>query len=147
MNASTFACQTGILLYGAPGTGKTLLAKALANQSEANFISVKGPQLLSMWVGESERAVREVLSQSPARQPRVWCSSMNWTPSHRNVAAADQPARVTERVVSQMLTELDGIEELKGVVILAATNRFGPDRFRSVAPGPVRPVVRDARAR
>lgn len=111
----------GILLHGAPGTGKTLLAKALARQSEANFISIKGPQLLSMWVGESERAVREVFHKARQAAPCiVFFDELDAIAPQRGGGGN----QVTERVVSQMLTELDGIEELKGVVILAATNRL-----------------------
>ncbi|MCX6054966.1 MAG: CDC48 family AAA ATPase [Chloroflexi bacterium] len=112
----------GILLYGPPGTGKTLLAKAVAHQSEANFISVKGPQLLSMWVGESERAVREVFHK--ARQAAPCIIFFDEIEALAPLRGAGGDSQVTERVVSQMLTELDGIEELKGVVVLAATNRL-----------------------
>ena len=111
----------GILLYGAPGTGKTLLAKALAKQSEANLISIKGPQLLSMWVGESERAVREVFHKARQAAPCiVFFDELDAIAPQRGGGGN----QVTERVVSQLLTELDGIEELNGVVILAATNRL-----------------------
>jgi transitional endoplasmic reticulum ATPase len=112
----------GILLHGPPGTGKTLLAKAVAHQSEANFISVKGPQLLSMWVGESERGVREVFHKARQAAPCiVFFDEIEALAPHRGGGGDSQ---VTERVVSQLLTELDGIEELKGVVVLAATNRL-----------------------
>jgi transitional endoplasmic reticulum ATPase len=112
----------GILLYGPPGTGKTLLAKAVAHQSEANFISVKGPQLLSMWVGESERGVREVFHKARQAAPCiVFFDEIEAIAPQRGGGGDNQ---VTERVVSQLLTELDGIEELKGVVVLAATNRL-----------------------
>lgn len=112
----------GILLYGAPGTGKTLLAKALARESEANFISVKGPQLLSMWVGESERGVREVFRKARQAAPCiVFFDEIDAVAPQRGGGGDNQ---VTERVVSQLLTELDGIEELKGVVVVAATNRM-----------------------
>jgi transitional endoplasmic reticulum ATPase len=112
----------GVMLYGPPGTGKTLLAKALARQSEANFISVKGPQLLSMWVGESERGVREVFRKARQAAPCiVFFDEIDALAPQRGGGADNQ---VTERVVSQLLTELDGIEELKGVVVLAATNRL-----------------------
>jgi transitional endoplasmic reticulum ATPase len=112
----------GILLHGAPGTGKTLLAKALASESEANFIAVKGPQLLSMWVGESERAVREVFKKAKQAAPCiVFLDELDALAPRRGGGGDSQ---VTERVVSQLLTELDGIEELKGVVVLAATNRL-----------------------
>jgi transitional endoplasmic reticulum ATPase len=111
----------GILLYGAPGTGKTLLAKALARESEANFIAVKGPQLLSMWVGESERGVREVFRKARQAAPCiVFFDEIDALAPQRGGAGESQS---TERVVSQLLTDLDGIEELRGVVILAATNR------------------------
>jgi transitional endoplasmic reticulum ATPase len=112
----------GILLHGAPGTGKTLLAKALARESEANFIAVKGPQLLSMWVGESERAVREVFKKAKQAAPCIVFLDEVDALAPRRGAGGD--SQVTERVVSQLLTELDGIEELKGVVVLAATNRL-----------------------
>jgi transitional endoplasmic reticulum ATPase len=112
----------GILLHGPPGTGKTLLAKALARESEANFIAVKGPQLLSMWVGESERGVREVFRKARQAAPCiVFFDEMDALAPLRGGGGDSQ---VTERVVSQLLTELDGIEELKGVVVLAATNRL-----------------------
>jgi len=112
----------GILLYGPPGTGKTLLAKAVAKESEANFISVKGPQLLSMWVGESERGVREVFRKARQAAPCVVFLDELDALAPRRGAGGD--SHVTERVVSQLLAEMDGIEELKGVVVLAATNRM-----------------------
>lgn len=111
----------GILLYGPPGTGKTLLAKALAHESEANFIAIKGPQLLSMWIGESERGVREVFRKARQAAPCiVFFDEMDALTPPRGGG----DGQATERVVSQFLTELDGIEELKGVVVLAATNRL-----------------------
>jgi transitional endoplasmic reticulum ATPase len=113
---------TGILLHGAAGTGKTLLAKALAQESEANFIAVKGPQLLSMWVGESERGVREVFRKARQAAPCIVFFDEIDALVPRRGSAADTQA--TERVVSQLLSELDGIEELKGVAVLAATNRM-----------------------
>jgi transitional endoplasmic reticulum ATPase len=112
----------GILLYGPPGTGKTLLAKALSHESEVNFIAVKGPQLLSMWVGESERGVREVFRKGRQAAPCIiFFDEIDALAPQRGGAGENQ---VSERVVSQLLTELDGIEELKGVVVLAATNRL-----------------------
>ncbi|MBI3967092.1 MAG: ATP-dependent zinc metalloprotease FtsH, partial [Chloroflexi bacterium] len=102
--------------------GKTLLAKALAGESEANFIAVKGPQLLSMWVGESERAVREVFKKARQAAPCIiFLDELDALAPRRGAGGGSQ---VTERVVSQLLTELDGIEELKGVVVLGATNRL-----------------------
>jgi transitional endoplasmic reticulum ATPase len=111
----------GIMLHGAPGTGKTLLAKALAHESEVNFISVRGPQLLSMWVGESERGVREIFRKARQVSPCiVFFDEIDAIAPRRGGGEG----AVVERVVSQFLTELDGIEDLKGVVVLGATNRL-----------------------
>ena len=115
----------GILLQGPPGCGKTLLAKAVAHRSEANFIAVKGPALMSMYVGESERGVREVFKKARQAQPCIVFFDEIDARAPRRGAGAE--SGVAERVVSQMLTELDGIEELRGVMVLAATNR--PDRL------------------
>ncbi|MBI5286543.1 MAG: CDC48 family AAA ATPase, partial [Deltaproteobacteria bacterium] len=113
----------GVLLYGAPGTGKTLLAKALATESEVNFISIKGPEILSKWIGESERGVREVFHKAKQASPCiVFFDEIDSLAPHRGLGVGD--SHVTERVISQFLTEMDGIEELKGVVVLAATNRM-----------------------
>ena len=112
----------GILLYGPPGTGKTLIAKAVANESEANFISIKGPELISKWVGESEKGVREVFRKARAAAPCViFFDEVDAIAPKRKSGESD--SQVTERVVSQLLTEMDGLEELKGVVVLGATNR------------------------
>jgi transitional endoplasmic reticulum ATPase len=112
----------GILLSGPPGTGKTLVAKALANESEVNFISVKGPELMSKYIGESERGVREVFKKAKQASPCIlFFDEIDSLVPERGLRAGD--SQVTERVISQFLTELDGLEELKGVVILAATNR------------------------
>ncbi|MGC9076033.1 MAG: CDC48 family AAA ATPase [Conexivisphaera sp.] len=112
----------GILLYGPPGTGKTLLAKAVATESEANFISVRGPELLSKWVGESEKAVREVFRKARQAAPCVvFFDEIDSIAPARGTGIGE--SMVTERVVSQLLTELDGLVETKGVVVLAATNR------------------------
>jgi transitional endoplasmic reticulum ATPase len=111
----------GILLYGPPGTGKTLLAKAVANESEANFISIKGPEFLSKWVGESEKAVRETFRKARQASPSViFLDELDAVVPSRGLGA---DSHVTERVVSQILTELDGLEELNNVVVIAATNR------------------------
>lgn len=113
----------GILLYGAPGTGKTLIAKAAANESEVNFITVSGPSLMSKYVGESERGVREVFRKAKQASPCIlFFDEIDALVPQRG--AGRDTTRVTERVISQFLTELDGIEELKGVVVLAATNRM-----------------------
>ena len=113
----------GILLYGKPGTGKTLLAKAVANESGVNFISIKGPQLISRYVGESERGVRETFKKAKHAAPTIlFLDEIDSLVPRRGSSSTD--AHVTERVISQFLTEMDGIEELKGVVVLAATNRL-----------------------
>ena len=113
----------GILLYGAPGTGKTLLAKAVASQTGVNFISVKGPSLISRFVGESERAIREVFKKAKQASPTIlFFDEIDSLVPKRDSASTD--SHVTERVISQFLSEMDGIEELKGVVVLAATNRL-----------------------
>ncbi|MDD4239631.1 MAG: CDC48 family AAA ATPase [Desulfotomaculaceae bacterium] len=111
----------GILLYGPPGTGKTLLARALANEANANFISIKGPSLLSKWVGESEKAVREVFRKARQAAPCiVFFDEIDALVSSRGMGGGV----VAERVLSQLLTEMDGIEELRRVVVLGATNRL-----------------------
>jgi transitional endoplasmic reticulum ATPase len=111
----------GILLYGPPGTGKTLLAKALATESEANFISIKGPELLSKWVGESERGIREVFRK--ARQVAPCIIFFDEIDSIAPVRGRDVSSDITERVVSQLLTEMDGLQDLRGVIVIGATNR------------------------
>ncbi len=120
-NAVNIKPPKGILLYGPPGTGKTLLAKAVANESNANFISVKGPELLSKWVGESEKHVREMFRKARQVAPCVLFFDEIDSLAPRRGSGSD--SHVTERVVSQLLTELDGMEELKDVVVIAATNR------------------------
>ena len=112
----------GILLYGPPGTGKTLIAKAAAHESEANFISIKGPELLSKWVGESEKGVREVFRKARGAAPCiVFFDEIDSIAPTRGGAGSD--SHVTERLISQLLTELDGLEILTNVVVIAATNR------------------------
>jgi len=111
----------GVLLYGPPGTGKTMLAKAVATESEANFINVKGPEFLSKWVGESEKAVRETFRK--ARQAAPCIVFMDEIDSIAPVRGGEADSHVTERVISQMLTEMDGLESLHNVVVIAATNR------------------------
>ncbi|MDP2796446.1 MAG: CDC48 family AAA ATPase [Methanoregula sp.] len=112
----------GILLFGPPGTGKTLLAKAVANESECNFIAVKGPELLSKWVGESEKGVREIFRKARQASPSIiFFDEIDALVPKRGSYPGS--SHVTESVVSQILTELDGMEELKNVTILAATNR------------------------
>jgi len=111
----------GILMHGPPGTGKTLLAKALAHESEINFISVKGPEFLSKWVGESEKAVRETFRKARAASPCIiFFDEIDAIAGMRGRFASSQ---ATEQVVSQLLTEMDGLEGLKDVILLAATNR------------------------
>jgi transitional endoplasmic reticulum ATPase len=112
----------GVLLYGPPGTGKTLMAKAAANESEANFISIKGPELLSKWVGESEKGVREVFRKARQAAPCiVFFDELDAIAPTRGGDFGD--SHVTERVISQLLTELDGLEVLTNVIVIAATNR------------------------
>ena len=112
----------GILLYGPPGTGKTLLAKAVATESQANFISIKGPEFLSKWVGESEKAVREVFRKARQAAPSViFLDEIDSIAPSRSSGSSD--SHVTERVISQILTELDGLESLNSVIVIAATNR------------------------
>jgi len=111
----------GVLLYGAPGTGKTLLAKAIANESEANFILVKGPELLSKWVGESEKAVRKIFEKARQTAPTIiFFDELDAMAAKRS---NNSDSKVNERVVNQLLTEMDGLQELNDVVIIAATNR------------------------
>ncbi|MDR0309298.1 MAG: CDC48 family AAA ATPase [Candidatus Methanoplasma sp.] len=133
----------GILLYGPPGTGKTMLAKAVATESEANFIAVKGPEFLNKWVGESEKAVRETFRK--ARQASPCVIFMDEIDSIAPERGTGSDSNVTERVISQMLTELDGLESLNDVVVIAATNRpdimdpalLRPGRFdKSIFIGP-----------
>ncbi len=111
----------GLLMHGPSGTGKTLLAKAVATESEANFISVRGPELLSKWVGESERGIREIFRR--ARQAAPCVVFFDEVDSIAPTRGMGGDSMVTERVVSQLLTELDGIQALSGVVVIAATNR------------------------
>jgi transitional endoplasmic reticulum ATPase len=112
----------GILLYGPPGTGKTLMAKAAANESEANFISIKGPELLSKWVGESEKGVREIFRKARQAAPCIiFFDEIDAIAPKRGGDFGD--SHVTERVISQLLTELDGLEILTNVVVIGATNR------------------------
>ncbi|PSP55549.1 AAA family ATPase [Halobacteriales archaeon QS_1_67_19] len=119
----------GVLLYGPPGTGKTLMAKAVANESDSNFISIKGPELLSKWVGESEKGVREVFSKARENAPTVvFFDEIDSIATERG-SGGGGGAEVSERVVSQLLTELDGLEELEDVVVIATSNR--PDLIDS----------------
>ncbi len=140
----------GILLYGPPGTGKTLLAKAVASESEANFVSIKGPELLSKWVGESEKGVRETFRRAKQAAPCIiFFDEIDSIAPQRGGQFGD--THVTERVISQLLTELDGLEELRNVVVLAATNRpdiidpalLRPGRFDRVIE--IKPPNREAR--
>jgi transitional endoplasmic reticulum ATPase len=116
------ATPKGILLYGPPGTGKTLIAKAVAHTSESNFISIKGPELLSKWVGESEKGVREIFRKARQAAPCIiFLDELDSLAPSRGSGGSD--SNVTERVVSQLLTEIDGLEELHNVLIIGATNR------------------------
>ena len=132
----------GIVLHGPPGTGKTLLAKAVATESRANFIAIKGPQLMSKWVGESERAIREIFKKAKQAAPcLIFLDEVDALAPRRGL----DPSGVADRVLSQLLTEMDGIEELRGVMVLAATNRLDmvdpallrPGRFDSLVEIPM----------
>ncbi|MFH1471158.1 MAG: CDC48 family AAA ATPase [Candidatus Micrarchaeota archaeon] len=134
----------GILLVGLPGTGKTLCAKAVATESEANFISIKGPEILSKWVGESEKAIREIFRKARMAAPSIiFIDEIDAIASLRG--SGDEGSRVGERVVNAMLTEMDGLQNLKNVVVVAATNRpdildralVRPGRFDKIVTIPV----------
>ena len=113
----------GILLHGPPGTGKTLIAKALAKTTESNFISIKGPELLSKWVGESEKGVREIFRKARQAAPCIiFLDEVDALVPRRGSGSSD--SHVTENIVSQILTEIDGLEELHNVLIIGATNRL-----------------------
>ncbi len=133
----------GVLLYGPPGTGKTLLAKAVANESEANFIQIKGPSLLSMWVGKSEEGIRKVFERARQVAPCIiFFDEIDSIASRRGLESG---AKVTERVLNQMLAEMDGIEDLSNVIVIGATNRpdildpalLRPGRFDRIVYVPV----------
>ena len=134
----------GILLVGAPGTGKTLLAKAVATEREANFISIKGPELLSKYVGESEKATREIFRKARMASPCIlFIDEIDSIATARG--AGDNDSLVTQRVVDTLLTELDGLESAKNIVVLAATNRpdildpalLRPGRFDKIIDIPI----------
>ena len=123
----------GILLYGPPGCGKTLLARAVSTESESNFISIKGPEVFSKWVGESEKAIREVFRKARMASPAViFLDEIDSLTPRRGMGMSDNG--VSERVISQLLTEMDGIVSLEDIVVIAATNR--PDM---VDPAVLRP--------
>ncbi len=133
----------GVLIYGPPGTGKTMLAKAVAKESDANFILVKGPELLSKWVGESEKAVREVFKKARQTAPTIiFFDEIDALAPRRGISSENH---VSERVVNQLLTEIDGLEQMNDVLVLAATNRpdildtalLRPGRFDRIILTPV----------
>ena len=135
----------GILLYGPPGTGKTMIAKAVATTSEANFISIKGPELLSKWVGESEKGVREVFRKARQASPCIVFFDELDSVAPRRAGGDGGDSHVMQRIVSQLLTEMDGLEDLKGVMVIGATNRpdiidealLRPGRFDRILAIPV----------
>ena len=133
----------GVLLYGPPGTGKTLLAKAVANESEANFVSIKGPELISKWVGESEKGIRKIFEKARQASPTIiFFDEIDAITSTRGYG---EGSKSTERMVNQILTEMDGLVELNEVMIIAATNRpdlidaalLRPGRFDRIIMAPV----------
>lgn len=113
----------GIVLFGAPGTGKTLLAKAIANEAQANFISIKGPEMISKWVGESERGIREIFKKAKQSAPAIIFLDEFESIASMRSSSATEGSDVGNRVVNQLLASMDGVESLDGVIIVAATNR------------------------
>ncbi|MEA3378856.1 MAG: CDC48 family AAA ATPase [Nanoarchaeota archaeon] len=135
---------TGVLMYGPPGCGKTLLAKAVANESEANFILVKGPELISKWVGDSEKGIREIFKKAKQSAPTIiFFDEIDAIAPKRG--SSHMGTQVTERVVNQLLTEMDGLEDLTNVIVIGATNRpdiidsglLRPGRFDRIIMTPV----------
>jgi len=113
----------GIVLFGAPGTGKTLLAKAVANEAQANFISIKGPEMISKWVGESERAIREIFKKAKQSAPAIIFLDEFESIASMRSGSSSEGSDVSNRVVNQLLASMDGVDSLDGVIVIAATNR------------------------
>jgi transitional endoplasmic reticulum ATPase len=114
----------GIVLFGAPGTGKTMLAKAIAHEAKANFISIKGPELISKWVGESEKAIREIFKKAKQASPSIiFLDEFESIAGMRSSGSSNGGSDVSNRVVNQLLASMDGVESLDGVIVVSATNR------------------------
>ncbi len=135
----------GVLLYGPPGTGKTLLAKAVANESKANFISIKGPEIMSKWVGESEKAVRQAFKKAKQVAPSVVFLDEIDAIAPRRGGGSD--TNVTERIVNQLLTSIDGLESLGGGDGHRRHQPPGHRRPGAAQAGPVRPAHADTPCR
>ena len=129
----------GVMIYGPPGTGKTMIAKAIAHESEANFISIKGPELFNKWLGESEKAIRKIFQK--ARQTAPCILFFDEIDAVATKRGSDEDNGTSSRIVNQLLTELDGLTSLKGVVFVAATNRIQAVDTALLRPGRIDKII------